>query len=171
MLIFVIAAAMLYGPYLWCHITGENYSDYGIQWNIDAKALKMVLFFLIVTLVPLTVVAVQWPGQSLPRTVSMTTLATLTISGMVAAVVEETFFRGWVFTILRRRLGPWTTIIIISFLFALSHLFLKVHWLRLATFFPGIIMGYMRERTRNIVPGMIYHGIGNIWSIWFFPGM
>jgi hypothetical protein len=162
---------MLYGPYLWCHITGENYSDYGIRWHIDGKALRLVLFFLIATLVPLTVVAMLWPGQSLPRTVSVNTAVALTVSGTVAAVVEETFFRGWIFTIVRRRLGPGTTIIIIALLFALSHLFLKVHWLRIATFFPGLVMGYLRERTENIVPGMIYHGIGNIWSIWFFPGM
>jgi membrane protease YdiL (CAAX protease family) len=101
----------------------------------------------------------------------MNTAVALAVSGTVAAVVEETFFRGWIFTIVRRRLGPGTTIIIISLLFALSHLFLKVHWLRIATFFPGLVMGYLRERTENIVPGMIYHGIGNIWSIWFFPGM
>ncbi len=171
MAIFLIATIMLYGPYLWCHLTSENYSDYGIQWSFGSKDLKIVFILILATLIPLTIIAMNWPGQSLPRTVSLERTVTLALSGIVAAIVEETFYRGWLFTLVRRRFGPWNTILIVSAIFALSHLLLKIHILRFATFFPGLVMGFLREKSKNIVPGMIYHGIGNIWSIWFFPGM
>jgi len=171
MILFLIGALLLYGPYLWCHLTGESYSDYGIIWKMDKGDGKLVLLFSVLSLVPLTFAAVKWPGQSLPRTVAAYDVFNLALSGTVAAVIEETFFRGWLYTILRRRMGAWSTILLVSIIFACAHLFVKIHPLRLATFFPGIVMGILREKSKNIFPGLIYHAIGNIWSIWFFPGM
>jgi hypothetical protein len=39
----------------------------------------------------------------------------------------------------------------------------------LTVFFPGLVMGTLREKYGNVLPGMIFHFIGNIWAIWFFP--
>ena len=40
---------------------------------------------------------------------------------------------------------------------------------RLCTFFPGLIMGWLKYRYQNLFPPALFHFIGNIWSIWFFP--
>ena len=162
---------MLYGPYLWCHVRKESYSAYGIRWKMNTRDCILVLEFSFFTMVPLTFIAINWPGQSLPRSVSVDMFFNLALSGTAAAVIEETFFRGWLYSLFRRRLGAWSTILLVSLIFASAHLFAEVHPLRLATFFPGIVMGILREKSKNILPGVIYHAVGNIWSIWFFPGL
>jgi membrane protease YdiL (CAAX protease family) len=38
-----------------------------------------------------------------------------------------------------------------------------------AVFFPGCIMGFLRERHGNIATSTLFHGIANMWAIWFAP--
>ncbi len=166
---FLIAAIMLYGPYLWCTMRKEPKEIYGLHWEIDGKGLLLVFFCTVFTLIPLTFVAVKWPGQDLPRTLALSSVLNYSAVGILAAIVEETFFRGWLQTIIRRNLSAILTILLVSLIFSLSHLFAATHWLRLATFFPGLVMGFLKERTGSIFPGILYHSLGNIWSIWFFP--
>lgn len=169
--VFLIAAFMLYGPYLWCYVRKEPRSLYGLNWILTPNSVKETLFCIIVTLVPLTVIAMNWPGDHLPRSVPVKTFLQFLSAGTVAAIVEESFFRGFLQTVIVKKTGPFVGIIVVSLIFAASHLFLKVHWLRVATFFPGIVMGLLRYRHGSIAPSIIYHLAGNIWSIWFFPHM
>jgi len=30
-------------------------------------------------------------------------------------------------------------------------------------------MGYLRDRHGSVLPAILYHWIGNIWSIWLYP--
>jgi hypothetical protein len=167
---FILAAFMLYGPYGWCWFRKENKRDYGLHWEMDRLDLLALFLLTVVTLLPLTFIAVNWPGQNLPRHIGSVTFFRLATSGLIAAIVEETFFRGLIHTIIRKHSGPFVTIFSVSLLFALCHLFLAMHWLRLATFFPALVMGFLREKSGSVFPGIIYHGIGNLWAIWFFPG-
>jgi len=167
---FMVAATMLYLPYLWCYLRREDPADYGLRWNLTWSAVRLVFILSLLTLIPLTVMSMLWPGQSLPRSISVDSFLSLSIAGLVASVVEETFFRGFVQTLLKKKLDPISAILITALLFAAAHSFWRFHPLRLATFFPGLIMGYLRESTGNVFPSMIYHFLGNIWSIWFFPG-
>jgi hypothetical protein len=166
---FILAGIMLYGPYAWCFIRKEPTEGYGLSWTLDRKGLKETLLAITLTLAPLTPLAMRWPGNDLPRSLPSNTVLTLLAAGAVAAVVEEVFFRGWIQTLLSKRTNSNISIVATALLFAMAHLFLKLHWLRFATFFPGLVMGILRDRHRSVAPSTIYHFAGNIWSIWFFP--
>lgn len=166
---FILAGIMLYGPYAWCFMLKKPTEEYGLSWTLDRKGLKESLLAIALTLTPLTALAMKWPGNDLPRSLPSNTVLTLMAAGAVAAVVEEVFFRGWIQTLLSQRTNRYISIVTTALLFAMAHLFLKLHWLRFATFFPGLVMGVLRDRHRSVAPSAIYHFAGNIWSIWFFP--
>ncbi len=171
MIALIVAAFMLYGPYLWCYIRKEPIEGYGLRWTLSKRSITEASICLAATLLPLTLIALHWPGGGLPRSMSYSSILPLMAAGSVAAVVEEVFFRGWIQTLTTKAWNPVVSILITSLLFSLAHLFIKVHWLRLATFFPGLIMGVLRYRHRSVAPSALYHLVGNIWSIWFFPDM
>ncbi len=167
----LITALFLYGPYGWCFMRGEPLEQYGLRWILTHQALRESLIATTITLIALTPVAMAWPSSDLPRSVELRTVLHLIGIGASAAVVEEIFFRGWLQTLLSFYLKPQWAIPLTAALFALTHLILKVHWLRVATFFPGLVMGILRHRHGSVAPSALYHLFGNIWAIWFFPDM
>lgn len=91
---------------------------------------------------------------------------------LVVALPEELFYRGWMQTTWKRsdpsrgvkvlgaRLGAgflWTQV-----LFASGHLVVLAPW-RLGTFFPGLLFGWLRERTGDISTGVTVHAASNIF--------
>ena len=164
-----VAALFLYGPHLWCHWRKEDPGSYGLRWTWSRGASRDLTLALLVTLIPLTFLALHWPGQTLPRHPDLGTVWRWALSGGTAAIIEETFYRGWIQSLLRRRLSPHCAVALTSLVFAASHLILFPYPIFLATFFPGLVMGWLRERHGSIAPGTLYHGLGNLWAIWFFP--
>ena len=90
---------------------------------------------------------------------------------LVVALPEELFYRGWVQTSWRRAgrspgvrilgasLGEgfvWTQL-----LFAAGHLVTLQPW-RLGTFFPGLLFGWLRERTGSIAAPVVVHALSNL---------
>ena len=169
MIPFLIAAFLLYFPYVWCHIRKEPLSEYGLVWTLTPEALRECLLLAMLTLVPLTPIAIYWPGARVPHFFPMKETLSFLASGIAAAIIEETFFRGWMQTLFSRSLRPLLSITIVSCIFAASHMFVNPGPLRLATFVPGLIMGFLRFRHGTVLPGILYHALGNIWSVWFFP--
>ena len=81
---------------------------------------------------------------------------------IVAPVVEETFFRGFVFAGLRARYGwPWAAAIS-------SALFAAVH-LEITFFIPAFLLGYLfaylYQRSDSIWPGTIVHTLVNVLAL------
>ncbi len=91
---------------------------------------------------------------------------------LVVALPEELFYRGWMqtswargapergVTVLGARLGAgflWTQL-----LFAAGHLVVLQPW-RLATFFPGLLFGWLRARTGGIVAPVLVHALSNLF--------
>ncbi len=90
---------------------------------------------------------------------------------LVVALPEEMFYRGWMqtawaraapgrgVTVLGARLGAgflWTQL-----LFAAGHLVVLQPW-RLATFFPGLLFGWVRERTGDVAAAVVLHALSNL---------
>ncbi len=165
------AILMLYGPFAWCYLRKEPYESYGLffRWNREIT-LKLFLYC-VASLLPLTVVAMNWPGDNLPREVTILRFFSYAAAGLTAAVVEEVFFRGFLQTLLRRWLSPLSGVILSAAIFAGSHMFFRTSPIFLATFFPGLFMAQLREEFQSITPSIAYHFIGNLWAIWFFPGV
>lgn len=166
----VAVAVMLYGPYLWAMARKEPIGEYGLAFRLERRALIEALLAAILTLVPLTVVVFMgWPGRTWPRELPFRVVVAFASSGLVAAVSEEVFFRGWVQTLLARIFHPFFAVVAASALFALSHLVFRSDPFYLLTFFPGLVMGWLRLRHGDIAPAILYHLLGNLWAIWFFP--
>ncbi len=91
---------------------------------------------------------------------------------LVIALPEEMFYRGWMqtawarsapgrgVTVLGARLGAgfvWTQL-----LFAAGHLVVLQPW-RLATFFPGLLFGWLRARTGDVAAAVVLHALSNLF--------
>ena len=135
----------------------------------EKKAIAQTLIITAFTLSMLTAVALVWPWDDLPHRRPFDMVLKLIISGLAAAVAEEIFFRGWMQPMLRKRYSATVSIVAVNLVFAPLHLIAAPYFISLLTFFPGLIMGWLRERYGNILPSIIFHFLGNVWSIWFFP--
>ena len=92
---------------------------------------------------------------------------------LVIALPEEAFYRGYLQTalddafrfrvrVLGAELGP--GLLIASVLFALGHICTEVDVNRLAVFFPALVFGWLRCRTRGIGAGLTLHAMSNLLS-------
>lgn len=90
---------------------------------------------------------------------------------VVVALPEEAFFRGYVqgrlAPLFRRRiqvlgvaLGP--EVVLASALFALVHLVAIPAPFRLAVFFPGLLFGWLRQRTGSVLAPALLHAASNV---------
>ena len=91
---------------------------------------------------------------------------------LVVALPEEMFYRGFMQTAWRRnapergvtvlgaRLGH--GFLATQALFAVGHLVVLEPW-RLATFFPGLLFGWLRERTGDVAAPVVLHALSNLF--------
>lgn len=166
---FCAGVFLLYWPYLWCWYRREDPDILGLYWDFNWKSTMQTLAVSAFVLAALTVVAMNWPWEQLPRHRDLRSILELGGSGLAAAVIEETFFRGWLQPMLMKRLNPYAAIALTNVVFAPIHLFVAPYWISLCVFFPGCIMGWLKYRYKNLYPPALFHFVGNIWSIWFFP--
>ncbi len=95
----------------------------------------------------------------------------LVLQLLVVALPEELFYRGWLqtawarlapargVTVLGARLGH--GFFATQALFAAGHLVSGQPW-RLATFFPGLLFGWLRARTGSVVAPVVAHALSNL---------
>ena len=87
------------------------------------------------------------------------------------AVLEETYFRGWVQNLLERRIGRSWSLLTTAALFGLSHFnkgatHFNWRYVLLATF-AGVFYGRAwRERHRLVASAITHASVDTIWSIW-----
>jgi membrane protease YdiL (CAAX protease family) len=108
----------------------------------------------------------SWPG--LPSDLPLRFAVQL----LVVALPEELFYRGFMQTawarsdpsrgvrVLGARLGA--GFLATQALFALGHLVVLQPW-RVATFFPGLLFGWLRARTGDVAAGVFFHAISNLF--------
>jgi membrane protease YdiL (CAAX protease family) len=91
----------------------------------------------------------------------------------VIALPEEAFFRGYLQSALDASWPPrWRVLgadlgygwIVSAAIFAVGHLLTTPSPARLAVFFPALVFGYLRARTRGIGAGVGFHAACNIYS-------
>jgi len=96
---------------------------------------------------------------------------------LVIALPEEAFYRGYLQTALGRALREdsrgavsvfgvrvgWS-LVLTSAIFALGHLLTELNPARLAVFFPSLVFGALRARTRGIGASVLFHAMCNLFS-------
>lgn len=88
-------------------------------------------------------------------------LSFLLAAGLVP-IVEETFFRGFVYNGLRGRVGARYAMLISALVFAALHFSLDR---LLPIVFLGLILAWLYERTGSLVPGVILHATNNALAL------
>lgn len=81
---------------------------------------------------------------------------------VLAPLAEELLFRGWTYSALRKRLGPWPVIGIVSALFAAFHAEPR-HMLLVLPL--GVALGVWREHRGSIKPTILLHAAYNLVTI------
>lgn len=91
----------------------------------------------------------------------------------VIALPEEAFYRGYVQTrlgdVFQRKLRIFGApigweLIVASLIFAVGHVATIRSAGRLAVFFPSLLFGWLRARTRGVGAGIVYHAACNVFS-------
>lgn len=104
----------------------------------------------------------------LPDPLSLWMLSTV----ILVALPEECFFRGYLQGRLSELMSPYLAVILGSVFFALGHWIVLGNPATLLVFFPGLLFGWLRLRTRSIVAGTLFHASCNILMEflhhWFF---
>ena len=77
---------------------------------------------------------------------------------IVAPIVEELFFRGMLYPLLRRGLPAWLAIVVNAAIFAVLH-FIPI--LLPMLFAMGLLLTFVRARTNSILPGILIHALNN----------
>ncbi len=180
----VLAAVPLlfiYAPVLLCHLRGAD--SWGYRLSIPAfrdlggwaRALRLNALVTLVIWPPFLVGYHLYqsrlfglePGAGLPDDV----LTLIPYQLFFVAIPEEFFYRGYFQTrlneIFPRRFLVFGTpmgwgAVIASAYFAFGHSLVEVQWWHLATFFPGLVFAWMRERSGGVVAGAFFHAVCNI---------
>ena len=121
----------------------------------------------------LAVIGYRWlAGRPSGLTLAGLTVASAFYQLAIIVIPEELFFRGY----LQGRLRSWSRarglesavvpIVLTAALFALAHLLVEASWLRAAVFFPGLVMGWLRERSEGMAASAGFHWLANFSSLW-----
>ena len=164
-------------------IRGEAWQDYGLPWwgirdartwrawGLGAAVGVAVSLLVLPPFAAALVAGVRaWgiPAQFQPRIPPGFALAAA-VQLLAVAIPEELFYRGWMQTswgrsgpsrrILGADIGP--GFLATQALFAAGHLVTLQPW-RVATFFPGLLFGWLRARTGGVVAPAVAHALSNL---------
>lgn len=87
-------------------------------------------------------------------------LAVVVVFGvLIAPFVEELFFRGFLFPLIARSVGPWVSIVVTAILFALPHgAQNEWEWQQLVLIaLAGVVFGFARYRTGATTASFLMH--------------
>lgn len=118
--------------------------------------------------------ALHWPRWSWSLDTDQTKMLSLgfvLVQMLVVALPEELFFRGFLLGLLEKRFPParrflgggvGLALVFSAVAFALIHIPKEGDLRNLATFFPGLVFGWMRSRTGSILASTVTHGASNV---------
>ena len=177
----LVPLIFIYGPILLCHTRGVDSWSYRLSipafgdtrsWR-EAIALSTRISlllgapFLIGYHLYQTQLFHHHPGHGLPDDLALQVGYQL----FFVAIPEEFFYRGYFQTrlneVFERRwlifgtsIGPGA--VLACLFFAFGHSLVQVQWWHFATFFPGMVFAWMRERTGGVVAGALFHATCNL---------
>lgn len=94
---------------------------------------------------------------------------------VIVAIPEEIFYRGFMQVQLNRVWGrPWKLLgapvgkgfWFTAVIFAFSHSLIQLQWWHFSIFFPGLVFGWLREKTNSITASALFHALSNSYSFW-----
>ncbi len=119
-----------------------------------ALAAGGALAYFLFTRLPLPPFLIPYTGSTPPLP------ELLFIEGLLVALPEEVFFRGYVYDAFEEK--GWEPVVPSSVLFAAGHLLIFASWYRALTFFPGLLLGWSRKSGGNIYVPVFLHLLFNL---------
>jgi membrane protease YdiL (CAAX protease family) len=171
------AALQLYVPILLIGRRGISRESLGLTADRWAADLRWVAILGLLTALPFALAHHAWQVLVFHRVLRVRLAPGLMMSVLTqvlaVALPEELFYRGYlqqrfeaVWPARRRLFGtPFgSAIIVTSAVFALAHFVGEGRLDRLGPFFPGLVFGLLRTRTRSLVAPVAYHAFCNVLS-------
>lgn len=133
-----------------------------IAWGVAGYLAALPLLFAGLAVSQAVFRNVETPEHPIVRTVlsgGAAFWAAALLAVVIAPVVEETFFRGMLYTALRSRIGVWASAVASATFFAAIHPTLPAGFLPILAL--GVVLAVLRERTGSLIPSMVCHGLNN----------
>ena len=132
-------------------------------WALLAGGLGIVALVLALRVANRLVVLPQQELPDLAQVPKITVLALLLMAAPVAGIIEEAAFRGYMQGPIERRYGLPVAILITGTMFAVAHLdFTLILWPYYVA--VGAIYGTVTYLTKSILPAVVLHTAGNMYS-------
>ncbi|UCD85078.1 MAG: CPBP family intramembrane metalloprotease [Deltaproteobacteria bacterium] len=179
-LFILIPVLFVYVPTVIISIGKRQIEDYGITIRRWWGGVGYTLLLGAVTFPPFFLG--YWLYRSLGFTLGLGTggappegwMALAVYQVFFIALPEEYFYRGYVqsrlnqafprgFRVLKVDFG-WA-LIVAALLFALGHFIISLQWWQMNVLFPGLLFGWLRERSGSIIAPTLFHGLCNIYII------
>ncbi len=106
------------------------------------------------------------PPEIVPIAAEATRITPLAfaLTAIVTPITEEAFYRGILFSVLEKDLAPTQCLVLTALTFGAMH---RPAFVAAYAALCGVIMGYMRARTRSTLPSLAFHVGFNVCG--FFP--
>jgi membrane protease YdiL (CAAX protease family) len=167
----ILLDAAIYGFMLVRRLEGVGF-DLRLRWSDFATGAREFLLYAPIGLVMGFALGFFHPHADYPTALEV--LGGVLFTFLFIAIPEELFFRGWMQSLLERRLGRWPALGLTSVLFGLSHFnkqiskqTLTFNWryVLLATA-AGVFYGLAWRRNRRVAASSITHTlVDTFWSI------
>jgi len=151
-------------------------SEHGFSLASWQAGGRWLFLSIALVLIPFSALLTVWrwiTGHESVVALERLTVSTILYHLLYQAVPEELFFRGY----LQKRLALWAQargltgfglpICLTALLFAVAHLIVSPSWMRVAVFFPGLVMGWLRERTGGLFAPTGFHWLANLVAVVF----
>lgn len=80
-------------------------------------------------------------------------------ASIISPLYEEIFYRGFLYRLLRSKLGITIGMLVSSFIFMIVHL--PTYNVLPVTFVSGLVFSWTYEKTGSVIPGIVIHGTFN----------
>ncbi|MFA5867363.1 MAG: type II CAAX endopeptidase family protein [Actinomycetota bacterium] len=84
------------------------------------------------------------------------------VAVFIGPIVEEIYFRGFIYPAFKRALGPWPAMILSGAVFGVFHV---NPWLIFPTGLMGVIMAYLYEKEGSLAAPFFLHALNNLVSV------
>jgi len=169
------AAVLIYLPLALLALRRLPMAEHGFALVAWRRGGRWLLWSILLVLVPFDLAMISYhllAGRPFGLTLTGLSAASAFYQLAIIVVPEELFFRGY----LQGRLRSWSCarglesavvpIVLTAALFALAHVLVEASWLRAAVFFPGLVMGWLRERSGGMAASAGFHWLANLSSLW-----
>jgi len=160
------------------HRRGAMLRDLGLKYYSIGKTLwytfiSMIAIFIVsflYVLIMSSVLGIEAPSSKIEilimnRSVSNTVL--LIVVSFIGPIIEEVFFRGFLYSAFKKNWGVLPALFLSSILFSLVHLEIYSF---IPLFIIGWLLAYIFEKTKSLFPAIFLHAVYNLILILILLG-